>query len=110
MAQVIAQEKRAWTDSEGCASRVHCDWCPFVLERRETPLGDAHIWPRHRVGDRPGMLDEFTAPPADVCPFGVMFDTALAVRADRLVANVARGVTSAKQALKVATTLGVSLE
>lgn len=110
------QRKVAWTRSAACHSRAHCDWCPFVMDRTETPLGDAHVWPLDSLHNdkgqiiRSGFLDRWIAPPLNECPFGVTFPAAREKRKAQLLSQVETDRMTYAGAAKVAEAMGLDLE
>lgn len=109
-------KKTPWITCQTCINRGNCDWCPYVTERVETPLGEEHIWPEYRTLDddgalvRPGLLDRFTAPPKNRCPFGVKFGDARDKRVVLGLSRVKDGIVTAEQALDAFESLGMEVD
>jgi len=108
-------EKPRWDESEGCRSRLHCDFCPYVLERPDTPLARKYRWdvaarvtPEGKVL-KPGLEDIYDPPPDRRCPYGVTHLDGQRVRAQVLVDRVERGQILLEQALAAAQELGIDL-
>ncbi len=95
-------DKPLWTaTSAACRDRpVHCGWCPFVIDRYETRLGEGHMW---KAED----LSRWTPPPGNVCPFGITFQAARDATLARLKERVLKGVVSAEDAYRSAVSLGL---
>ena len=116
MADITLKPKPPWTECQTCINRGNCDWCPFVLGRKATPLGADHVWLLDRIVDkdgdllRPGLLDGFTAPPGTICPDGVTFDEARAVRKELMIEALIENTLSEQQAIEAATRMGIALD
>ncbi len=106
-AALSGEGKPLWVESSACrGGSVHCDWCPFVIDRRDTPasatgLPGAHMWPLVDI------LGRFTPPPDSRCPFGVTFDDASNRRFLRLQERVRNGTATPEAAYESAVYFGM---
>jgi len=105
-----------YTESEGCKSRLHCDFCPYVLERPATPKAEKYQWDLAArltaESDvlKSGLEDIYDPPPGGRCPYGVTHLDGQRVRAQVLVDRVERGQIVLEQALAAAQELGIDLD
>jgi len=109
-------EKPRWHESEGCRSRLHCDFCPYVLERPDTPASRKYQWniaarlTAEETVLKPGLEDIYDPPPGGRCPYGVAHLEGQRVRAQMLVDRVERGQITLEEARAAALELGIDLD
>lgn len=111
-------EKPLWTEGGVCESRVHCDWCPYVPHRPAEyaelgwvfPIKDIHCKePPFDLLAR-GIENDWAPPEGRRCPFGVTFEGARALRAQRVVQRVKDGVLTPQGAIDSLTALGIDVD
>lgn len=102
----------AFAKSLDCLSRLHCDFCPYVLKRPDAEPYASMIWPvldEVNEDDTPGatgLESSYAPPPGRKCPFKRAFVDGQRDRMALLVDRVRQGVVSEEEALQYAERLG----